>query len=73
MKYVLLDYDEAHATVAENRFLRWNGWDIVTWRKDAAGYYDQRGEFRGTWGITFRYPLRDDGKWRIPVNYVRNR
>jgi hypothetical protein len=74
MKYVMVDHDQAHEAVQNNRFLNWDGWDITTWRKDAAGYYDVRGEFKsGSWGITFRYPLRSDGMWRIPVNYVRNR
>lgn len=72
MKYVTLSHDEAHTVVEANRFLKWDGYDITTWRKDPAGYYDRRGEFqRGSWGITFRYPLRDDGTWKVPANYVR--
>lgn len=72
MKYVTLGYDEAHKVVDTNRFLNWDGFTITTWRKDPAGYSDRRGEFhRGSWGITFRYPLRADGTWKVPENYVR--
>jgi hypothetical protein len=75
MKYQTLDYDTAHAVVDGNRFLAWDGWDIVTWRKDAEGWMDTRGKFKqgrknGAWGIEFRYPLQDDGTWRIPTPYV---
>ena len=73
MKYKTLDYDEAHKIVEGNRFLRWDGWDIVTWRKDASGFMDTRGKFnRGAWGIEFRYPVRDDGTWKVPFAYVEH-
>lgn len=71
MKFATLDYDQAHAVVNRNHFLRWDGWDIVTWRKDPKGFTNARGEFRsGSWGITFRYPLQDNGTWKVPQNYV---
>lgn len=73
MKYVTLDYDAAHKVVNGNRFLKWRGWDIVTWRKDASGYTDRRGTFEnGSWGIQFIYPLRSDGTWRVPLQYVNH-
>lgn len=73
MKYDVLDYDSAHAVVDGNRFLEWDGYDIVTWRKDASGWMDPRGQFKnGVWGIQFRYSLRDDGTWRIPRPYVEH-
>jgi hypothetical protein len=71
MKYASLDYDKAHTVVEGNRLLSWDGFDIITWRKDAAGFMDTRGKFRrGTWGIEFRYPLQGDGTWKVPVAYV---
>ena len=74
MKYVTLDHDDAHEVVDSNRFLEWDGYDIVTWRADTGktdGFTDRRGEMRnGKWGIRFIYPLHDDGTWRIPSNYV---
>lgn len=71
MKYEILDYNAAHATVEGNRFLNWDGWDIVTWKPNPKGYSDKRGSFRrGKWGIEFRYPLRNDGTWRVPDTYV---
>jgi hypothetical protein len=75
MKYDVLDYDTAHKVVEGNRFLSWDGYDIVTWRKDAAGWMDPRGKFKpgrtgGSWGIEFRYPLQDNGTWKVPTLYV---
>lgn len=76
MKYDVLDYDTAHKVVDNNRFLEWDGWDIVTWRKDAAGFTNTRGKFRkgrnggGAWGIEFRYPVQADGTWKVPTSYV---
>lgn len=71
MKLTSLDYDAAHDIVARNKFLSWDGWDIVTWRKDPRGYSDRRGKFiNGSWGILFRYKVQRDGTWRIPSNYV---
>ena len=73
MKSVMLNYDTAHEVVERNRFLSWDGWDIVTWRRDARGYSDKRGQFRDGWGILFRYPVTDSGEWKIPENYVTAR
>lgn len=77
MQFTNLNYDQAHRVVSRNRFLRWDGWDITTWRADAAGFMDTRGKFMpgkngkaGRWGIEFRYPVRADGTWSIPTNYV---
>lgn len=71
MKFQTLDYDTAHKVVEGNRFLRWDGYDIVTWRKDENGWLDRRGKFmRNAWGIEFRYPLQDNGTWKVPTSYV---
>lgn len=71
MNYITLDYDAAHKAVDNNRFLEWDGWTIQTWRPNPRGYSDVRGSFRnGRWGILYRYPVRNDGNWRIPSTYV---
>lgn len=71
MNYITLDYDAAHEAVDNNRFLEWDGWTITTFRKNPRGYSDPRGKFvRGSWGIEYRYPVRNDGTWRIPSNYA---
>ncbi len=71
MKYVSLDYDQAHAVVDKNQFLDWDGYDIITRRRDPKGYSDKRGVFKnGEWWIQFRYPLADDGTWSVPNIYV---
>lgn len=73
MKYVTLDYDTAHAVVEQNRFLSWDGYDIVTRRKSPNGFSDKRGRFvNNEWWIEFRYPLRNDGSWKVPDIYAKN-
>lgn len=74
MKYVSLDYDQAHAVQARNRFLEWDGWDLVTFRADPRGYTKQNGKFKnGVWGLEFRYPLNENGVWLVPEAYVTRR
>lgn len=71
MEYASITLDEAEAVVSRNRFLSWDGWTITTWRKDERGEYDRRGQRRrGKWGILFRYPVQNDGTYRIPQSYV---
>ena len=71
MKLASLDYATAHEVVERNKFLSWDGWDIVTWRKDPRGYSDRRGKFmNNAWGILFRYTVQPNGTWRVPENYV---
>lgn len=71
MIYTTLNYKEAQDIVESNRFLEWDGWTITTWRSDPKGFSDVRGEFKNDqWGITFKYPLKDDGTWSIPNSYV---
>ncbi len=73
MKYVQVDYDTAHNIVDNNQFLSWDGWDITTKRKSPNGYSDKRGVFAdGEWWLQFRYPLRDDGTWKVPDIYVNH-
>lgn len=73
MKYDILNYDEAHSLVARNRFLRWDGYDIVTFKPNPKGFIDRRGQYRkGVWGIEFRYPLKDNGTWSVPESYARS-
>lgn len=71
MKFLTLGYDEAHDLVESNRFLSWDGWDIVTRRKSDAAWADKRGVFvDGQWWLQFRYPLRSDGTWGVPDIYA---
>lgn len=73
MKYATLDYDAAHEVVERNRFLSWDGYDIVTHRKSENGYTNKRGVFKdGEWWLQFRYSLRPNGTWEVPEIYVNN-
>jgi hypothetical protein len=73
MKYAVVDYASAHEIVERNMFLEWDGWDITTRRKSENGFSDKRGVFKnGEWWLQFRYPLRNDGTWKIPEIYVNH-
>lgn len=65
-----LDYDKAHKVVQTNRGLYWEGWDIIAWNRNPNGATNQNGKFlNGKWGITKRFPLRDNGTWEVPNRY----
>lgn len=71
MKFISLNYDDAHKVVDSNRFLNWDGWDIVTRRKSPGAWMDKRGIFAdGQWWLQFRYPVRSNGTWEVPDIYV---
>jgi hypothetical protein len=70
---MILDYDYAHKVVKKNYNLYWDGWTIVSWRKDSGGMYKKNGiRIKGQWCIHERFEVRSDGKWEIPDRYVRN-
>ena len=62
----VLDYDQAHEWVDNNRSAFWDGWDIVVFRRNHNGATNVRGMYRnGSWGIATKYPLNDDGTWKV--------
>lgn len=68
---ITINYEQAHAVVENNRFLRWEGWDIVDFKYDAAAEYDKRGSrYNGRWGFEKRFTPDRDG-WKVPKRYVR--
>jgi hypothetical protein len=63
-----LSYSEAHSFVKKNSYrgYRWDGYDIVRWVKNPNGYSMPNGSFKNdAWGLEFRVPVSDDGKWRL--------
>ena len=52
--------------------VRWDGWDIVFFRKAPAGVYSKHGAFRdGVWGFENRSPVTDTGTWEVDHRNVR--
>lgn len=50
----------------------WNNYDLVIWKKNSNGFYDEKGMFRkDTWGIAETISVDSDGIWKLPTRYVR--
>jgi hypothetical protein len=50
----------------------WNNYDLVIWKENSDGFYDQKGMFRkDTWGIAETISVDNNGIWKLPTKYVR--
>lgn len=66
---LITNIEEAEQIVNNFRDLRWNGWDIVSWRPDSKGFLDKNGKFSGNrWGIQTVYKITEKG-WHLPNKY----
>jgi hypothetical protein len=64
-------YDYAHKMVETNKFLSWNGWDIVEFKPNDSAEYKAEGSLQnGLWGFAKTFPLTEKG-WEVPSKYVR--
>lgn len=70
---MILDYDKAHRVVKKNNNLYWDGWSIVSFKRDPNGMFKKNGIYRdGYWCIHEVFKVKDNGTWEIPDRYVRN-
>jgi hypothetical protein len=68
---ITINYEQAHNVVKNNKFLHWDGWDIVDFKFDANAEYDKRGvRYKNRWGFEKRFSPDSDG-WKVPQRYVR--
>lgn len=68
---ITINYDQAHSVVQNNKFLHWDGWDIVDFKADASAEFDKRGvRYNSRWGFEKRFVPDQDG-WKVPKRYVR--
>lgn len=68
---ISINYEQAHSVVQNNKFLHWDGWDIVDFKYDPSAEYDKRGSrYNGRWGFEKRYSPGAEG-WKVPKRYVR--
>lgn len=71
-----LDIKGAHKMVSEQRKagndVRWDGWDIVFFRKAEAGIHSRDGAFRsGHWGFDNRVVVNSEGIWQIDTRNIK--
>lgn len=70
---MVLDYDKAHRAVKVNSNLYWDGWDIISFKRDNAAMFKKNGiRHNGVWGIHERFIVGSNGTWEVPDRYVRN-
>lgn len=49
----------------------WDNYNLVIWKKDANGFNNIRGLFRGEWGLAETISVSKEGVWKLPKKYVR--
>jgi hypothetical protein len=68
---ITINYEQAHDVVKNNKFLHWDGWDIVDFKTDANAEFDKRGiRYNNRWGFEKRFSPDHEG-WKVPKRYVR--
>lgn len=66
-----LNYEQAHKFVAKNRFVSWEGWDVVLFCPNRRAYYKKDGAFKyGKWGFVKKISCNNNGIWEIPNKKV---
>ena len=76
--FVYLDYDQAHDYVEREqkrgKAVYWDGWNIVSFRKNPSGFMRKDGAFRnGSWGTIRSIRPNKYGKWRVSESARRTR
>lgn len=67
---VIRDLDAMEAIVAKRNDMKWDGWDIIHYRRKAASFMNPSGAFHnGEWHLATRYPITENG-WIFPRRLV---
>jgi hypothetical protein len=70
MKFVNVNYEQAHNIVSSNKNLMWDGWNMIEYRYDADAPYTVDARFiNGKWA-KIRIYKPDSSGWRVPQKYV---
>lgn len=68
---LITSYDYAHKIVEQNSNLKWDGWDIVEYKKSDAAEFNNNGKIvDGQWYATKTFTLTEAG-WEVPNKYAR--
>lgn len=68
---LITSYDYAHKIVEQNSNLKWDGWDIVEYKKSDAAEFNNNGRIvDGQWYATKTFTLTESG-WEVPNKYAR--
>ena len=72
---VELNYNQAHKFVEDNKSngFFWDGYTIVKWSPGNKGFMQTNGMFRNNmWGYASKFPMTNNGTWKVLSQYVRN-
>lgn len=68
MKLGYFGYKAAHEWVTSNSNAQWDGWTVEVHTPRPGAMFKKNGAYRdGKWGILNRYPIQDNGRWRLPA------
>lgn len=86
MSRITLGFDEVDEFVSNQQALgnsvRWDGWDIVFFKRTDHGFTNEKGAFKrvsspskkrgGHWGMELRITPDSSGVWKVPAKYVKS-
>ena len=71
MSSVIKSLSKMEQVVAARRNVEWDGWDVLVYRQNGAGFLKKDGAFRnGRWYVVQRIKPTRQG-WEVPYSWVR--
>lgn len=68
---IINSLEQMETIVENNKFLTWDGWDVIDSKLDPTGWMNKNGAFiKGKWYIQKRYSISERG-WDIPNKLAR--
>jgi hypothetical protein len=50
----------------------WNNYDLIIWKKNHNGFFNVKGMFKDSWGISDKVSVNNNGMWVLPKQYVKH-
>ena len=70
MKFINVNYDDAHRIVESNKNLIWDGWNIIEYKYDTEAIYSPNARrINGKWASIKIYKPYKNG-WSVPNRYA---
>jgi hypothetical protein len=69
---IISNHSQMDAIVSKSKNLEWDGWDVVAYTQDDAGFFDTNGVLKnGQWCVKYTYKIYENG-WNIPDRIIKN-
>jgi hypothetical protein len=56
---------------AKGNDVRWEGWQLVFFKRNPRGFSSKYGAFRNGWGMETRVDVNEAGEWKVPSRNVK--